>query len=105
MKIEEIDRGRRSALCLLGTGGAAGLLFLLKKTSQFGFPGAVNDTVYADTAYYQKGSNPIGDDADQVFGDGTSSEMGGDGGGHEYQIAEISGSNSAGYSASLEAGV
>lgn len=75
----------------------------LKKTTQLGFPDAVNMAVYASGAPYTKGQSPTKNDADQVFG--TAAGTGTDGGGHEFQIAAITGTTSAGYAATLPVGI
>jgi len=72
----------------------------LLKTTQIGFPDAVNDAVYAVTSLYKKGASPTVNDSDQVWG--TKAGTGTDGGGHDYQIAQITGTPSAGYVASIQ---
>jgi len=66
------------------------------KTSQLSFPLATLNTVYSASGYQESVSNlaSISFATDNVFSDGTT-----------LQIAEISGSNSAGYIASLTVGI
>ena len=75
----------------------------LLKTTQFGFPDAINAMVYTPTSLitslYKKGLNPTTDDTDQVFGNGAL--MGTDGGGHDLQIASVTGSPNNGFLATL----
>lgn len=71
----------------------------LKKTTQIGFPDASNQTVYAQTSLYTKGQNSVTNDNDQVFGNATGN--GTDGGGHTYQIADLTGDTTSGYAASI----
>src|SRR5207253_10253037 len=70
----------------------------LVKTTQFGFPDAINAMVYTPTSLitslYMKGPNPTTNDADRVFGNGPL--MGTDGGGHAFQIASVTGSPTSG---------
>jgi protocatechuate 3,4-dioxygenase beta subunit len=72
----------------------------LIKTTQLGFPDAVNMAVYASGAPYSKGQSPTTNDADQVFGNAAGG-MGTDGGGHDFQIAAITGDPTTGYVATL----
>jgi protocatechuate 3,4-dioxygenase beta subunit len=80
---------------------------VLQKTTQFGFPDAVNAMVYTPTSLitslYTKGPNPTTNDTDQVFGDGAA--MGTDGGGHALQIASVTGSPTNGFVATLTVAV
>jgi protocatechuate 3,4-dioxygenase beta subunit len=71
----------------------------VKKVTQIGFPDDVNQTVYAQTSLYTKGQNSTTDDSDQVYGNGT--QNGTDGGGHEFQIATVTGDTTSGYTASI----
>lgn len=71
----------------------------LKKTTQLGFPDTVNMAVYGSGAPYTKGQSPTTNDADQVFGNAAG--MGTDGGGHEFQIAAVTGDPANGYVATL----
>ena len=66
----------------------------LVKTTQIGFPDSVNEAVYAVAPYAEKGQNPIGDDDDQVFGDG-----------HDLEIASITGNTANGYLATIAVGL
>lgn len=59
------------------------------KTTQLAFPEDVNDEVYA-TALYTKGSNPMSNAADMVFGDG-----------EELELATMTGDSATGYTAAL----
>ena len=72
------------------------------KTTQFGFPDAINTAVQSQSTYKSGQTNSTTNDTDQVFGGTTTSTGDGDGGGHAHQIATVSGSNSAGYTASLD---
>jgi protocatechuate 3,4-dioxygenase beta subunit len=71
----------------------------LKETTQFGFPEAVNATVYGGGGAYTKGPSPTANDDDSEFGNG--SALGTALGGHDFQIAAVTGSNAAGYVATL----
>jgi hypothetical protein len=64
----------------------------LRKTTQFGFPDATSEAVYASNLY-AKGPNPTKNSADSVFG------------GSASQIAKVTGDNASGYTASLTIGV
>lgn len=64
-----------------------------RKTTQFGFPDAISDAVYAAKDRYAKGPNPTTNAADSVFG--TSS------GGAAQQIASVTGDGQSGYVAAL----
>jgi protocatechuate 3,4-dioxygenase beta subunit len=75
----------------------------LVKTTQIGFPDAVNAAVYGVLPYSSKGLNSISDDEDQVFGNGNGS--GDDGGGHDFQIASITGNTTNGYLATIAVGL
>ena len=67
----------------------------VKKTTQLAFPETVNDAVYGGgSAYYTKGVNPTTNAQDMVFGDGDALEL-----------ATLSGSVTAGYTATLQIGV
>ena len=77
----------------------------LKKTTQIGFPDATNTAVYGQTSLYTKGQNTSTDDTDQVFGGTATATGNGDGGGHVYQIASITGDNTNGYVASIVIGL
>lgn len=70
----------------------------MKKTTQIGFTDAVNAAVYA-TSLYKQGQNTTTNDTDQVWGNAAG--MGTDGGGHDYQIASVTGDATAGYAASI----
>jgi protocatechuate 3,4-dioxygenase beta subunit len=65
----------------------------LRKTTQFGFPDATSDAVYAASNVYAKGPNPTKNAADSVFG--------ANGGGAATQIAKVTGDDASGYVASL----
>jgi protocatechuate 3,4-dioxygenase beta subunit len=65
----------------------------LVKTTQIAFPESVSAAVYGTGVYAAKGQNPTSNAADNVFADGTSTEM-----------ANVSG-GAAGYSATLTIGV
>ena len=62
----------------------------LVKTTQVAFPEDVTREVYAQGVYAAKGQNSITNAGDKVFADGASTEM-----------ASLSGSPSAGYTAAL----
>jgi protocatechuate 3,4-dioxygenase beta subunit len=64
------------------------------KTTQFTFPDAITAGVYAQPTLYAKGQNSTTTATDMVFSSGT-----------EHLLAAITGSNSAGYAASLPLGV
>jgi protocatechuate 3,4-dioxygenase beta subunit len=64
------------------------------KTTQIAFPEDVSAAVYGTGAYASKGQNPTRNSNDNVFSDGTSSE-----------IATLSGSASAGYTATITLGI
>jgi len=65
-----------------------------KKTTQIAFPEATSAAVYASGVYATKGRNPTSNASDMVFSDGTSSEL-----------ATLSGSVAAGFTATLTIGV
>jgi len=65
----------------------------LVKTTQVAFPENVSATVYSTGVYAAKGQNPTSNATDNVFSDGTTTEM-----------AAVSGS-SAGYTATLTIGI
>lgn len=64
------------------------------KSTQMAFPETVTAQVYAQGAYAAKGQNTTTNARDNVFSDGTSTEM-----------ASVSGSPDAGYTATLQVGV
>jgi len=64
------------------------------KTTQMAFPDEVNTVVYATGVYAARGNNPTRTSADGIFADGTTNEM-----------AAMSGSASAGYTATLQLNV
>jgi len=64
------------------------------KTTQMAFPEDVTAAVYAQRVYASRGQNPTTNSRDNVFADGVSSEL-----------ASMTGSASAGYTASLQIGV
>jgi protocatechuate 3,4-dioxygenase beta subunit len=61
------------------------------KTTQIAFPESVNAAVYASGVYAAKGQNPQTNSSDGIFADGTSTEL-----------ATMSGSVAAGYTATLQ---
>ena len=63
----------------------------LKKTTQLAFPETINDAVYATGVYASRGSNPMSNAADMVFGDGDTLELG-----------TLAGDTTNGYTASLD---
>ena len=64
------------------------------KSTQMAFPEEVSAQVYAQGVYASKGQNSTTNARDNVFSDGTSTEM-----------ASVSGSPAAGYTATLQVGV
>lgn len=64
------------------------------KTTQIAFPESVTAAVYSTGVYASKGQNPQRNSTDNVFSDGTSTEM-----------ATLSGSAVSGYTATLRIGV
>ncbi|APR83397.1 Putative dioxygenase [Minicystis rosea] len=60
------------------------------KVSQMAFPEDVTRAVYASPLYAEKGQNSLQNDTDMVFSDGDT-----------YQLAEISGDTTSGYTATL----
>jgi hypothetical protein len=64
------------------------------KTTQIAFPESVNAAVYASGVYAAKGQNPQTNASDGIFADGTSTEL-----------AAMSGSAAAGYTATLRISV
>jgi protocatechuate 3,4-dioxygenase beta subunit len=64
------------------------------KSTQMAFPEDVTAQVYAQGAYAAKGQNSTTNARDNVFSDGTSTEM-----------ANVSGSPAAGYTAALQVGI
>ena len=66
----------------------------LVKTTQIAFPESVTSAVYATGVYAAKGRNPTSNSGDNVFSDGTTTEM-----------ATLSGSATSGYAATLTIGV
>ena len=64
------------------------------KTTQIAFPESITAEVYASGVYASKGQSPTKNASDNVFADGTSTEM-----------ASVSGSAAAGYEASLTIGI
>lgn len=64
------------------------------KTTQVAFPEDITAQVYASGVYAAKGQNPTRNTSDNVFSDGTSTEM-----------ATLSGSVASGYSATLTIGI
>ena len=81
---------------------APGDLTTPKKTTQFGFPDAINTAVQSQATYKSGQANTTTNDTDQVFG-GTETATGdGDGGGHEHQIATVTGDVASGYVATLD---
>jgi protocatechuate 3,4-dioxygenase beta subunit len=64
------------------------------KTTQIAFPEDVSAQVYATGVYAAKGQNPTHNTSDNVFSDGTTNEM-----------ATLTGSATAGYTATLTIGV
>jgi protocatechuate 3,4-dioxygenase beta subunit len=71
-----------------------------KKVTQIGFPDEINAAVYAQADIYKKGQNSTTNATDQVWGD-KPVQNGTDYGGHDYQIATITGDNASGYTASI----
>jgi len=68
---------------------------VVKKTTQLAFPADVNELVYGGVSpYYTKGQNPTTNEADMVFGDGDTLELG-----------TVTGSVDAGYAATLQVAV
>jgi protocatechuate 3,4-dioxygenase beta subunit len=78
---------------------------VLKKTTQIGFPEVTNNAVYDQAALYAKGRNATSNDTDQVFGGTTTATGNGDGGGHDHQIAEVTGSVNEGFVATIAIGI
>jgi len=66
----------------------------LVKTTQVAFPESTTAAVYSTGVYASKGQNPTSIASDNVFSDGTQSEM-----------ATMTGSTSSGYTASLTIGI
>jgi protocatechuate 3,4-dioxygenase beta subunit len=64
------------------------------KVTQIAFPESINNTVHASGVYASRGTNPMSNLADGIFADSLSSE-----------IVTPSGSASAGYAATFQAGV
>jgi hypothetical protein len=64
------------------------------KSTQMAFPEDVTSQVYAQGVYAAKGQNSTTNARDNVFSDGTSTEM-----------AAVTGSAGAGYTATLQVGV
>jgi protocatechuate 3,4-dioxygenase beta subunit len=64
------------------------------KTTQMAFPEDVSAAVYAQGVYASRGQNPTRNSSDNVFSDGTTNEL-----------ATLTGSPSAGYTATLQIGV
>ena len=64
------------------------------KSTQMAFPEDVSAQVYSQGVYASKGQNSTSNARDNVFSDGTSTEM-----------ASLTGSPTAGYTASLQVGV
>lgn len=73
-----------------------------KKVTQLGFPEEVNRAVYAQSAPYTRGQNQSSNDTDQVFGGTVTATGDGDGGGHAYQLAAVTGNVTSGYVATLQ---
>lgn len=65
-----------------------------KKVSQMAFPDDVNTEAYNSPLYTAKGQNPTKNADDGVFADGD-----------EYQVAELAGDTTSGYTATLVLGV
>ena len=66
----------------------------LVKTTQVAFPESTTASVYSTGVYASKGQNPTSNASDNVFSDGTQSEM-----------ATLTGTPSSGYTASLTIGI
>jgi protocatechuate 3,4-dioxygenase beta subunit len=66
----------------------------LVKTTQVAFPESTTAGVYSTGVYASKGQNPTSNASDNVFSDGTQSEM-----------ATLTGNTSSGYTASLTIGI
>jgi protocatechuate 3,4-dioxygenase beta subunit len=66
----------------------------LVKTTQVAFPESTTAAVYSTGVYASKGQNPTSTASDNVFSDGTQSEM-----------ATLTGNTSSGYTASLTIGI
>ena len=64
------------------------------KTTQFCFPDAVNEAVYAQATLYPKGQNSTTDSSDMVFGASDT-----------YLVATLTGDVTSGYVASLPVGL
>jgi len=64
------------------------------KTTQVAFPESTTAEVYASSVYASKGQSPTKNAADNVFADGTQTEM-----------ASVSGSPASGYEATLSVGI
>jgi hypothetical protein len=64
------------------------------KTTQVAFPESTTAGVYSTGMYATKGQNPTSNASDNVFSDGTQSEM-----------ATLTGNTSSGYTASLTIGI
>lgn len=64
------------------------------KTTQFAFPDNVNAVVYAQSALYPKGQNPVDNASDMVFSAGT-----------EFVLASVTGDAVNGYAAVLPVGL
>lgn len=64
------------------------------KTTQVAFPESITAEVYASGVYASKGQSPTKNSSDNVFSDGTATEM-----------ASVTGSAAAGYDASLSIGI
>ncbi len=64
------------------------------KTTQFCFPDAVNETVYAQSSLYPKGQSSTTDASDMVFGASDA-----------YLVASVTGDTSSGYVATLPVGL
>ena len=64
------------------------------KTTQIAFPESITAEVYASGVYASKGQSPTRNASDNVFSDGTTTEM-----------ASVSGSADAGLDASLTIGI
>ena len=67
---------------------------VLVKTTQIAFPESVTAAVYASGVYASKGQNSTTNASDNVFSDGTTSEM-----------ATLTGSTASGYTATLTIGI
>ena len=95
-----MDR-RRAVVAVTRTGGEAVSIEVevfvngaVVKTTQIAFPESVSSTVYRTGVYASHGQNSTSNAGDNVFSDGTQSEL-----------ATLSGDTTSGYTATLTIGV